>query len=54
MRQNGIKAKIKSKYRPQTTRADDKAAAYPNLLAQRFDEKEKKRVWLLSSSHKRK
>jgi transposase InsO family protein len=46
MRQNGIKAKIKSKYRPQTTRADDKAAAYPNLLAQRFDEKEKNRVWL--------
>ena len=46
MRQNGIKAKIKSKYKPQTTKADAKEQAYPNLLQQRFDEKEKNRVWL--------
>jgi len=46
MRQNGIKANIKSKYKPQTTKADTNEQAYPNLLKQRFDEKEKNRVWL--------
>jgi len=46
MRQNGIKAKIKTKYKPQTTKADVNDQAYPNLLEQRFDEKEINRVWL--------
>ena len=46
MRQNGIKAKIRSKYKPQTTNADAGETAYPNLLGQRFDEKERNRVWL--------
>jgi transposase InsO family protein len=46
MRQNGIKAQIKGKYKPQTTKADQNEKAYPNLLGQRFEEKEKNRVWL--------
>jgi|GEM_PF-5402318 len=41
MRKNGIKANIKSKYKPQATKADTNEQAYPNLLEQRFDEKEK-------------
>lgn len=46
MRENGIKAKIKIKYKPQTTKADANEQAYPNLLEQRFDVKERNRVWL--------
>ena len=46
MRENGIKAKIKTKYKPQTTKANKNEQAYPNLLEQRFDEKERNRVWL--------
>jgi transposase InsO family protein len=36
MRQNGIKAQIKSKYKPQTTKADPNEKAYDNLLNQNF------------------
>jgi len=46
MRENGIRAEIKTKYKPQATKADANEQAYPNLLKQRFDEKEKNRVWL--------
>ena len=46
MRENGIKAEIKSKFKPQTTKADPNAHACPNLLNQQFDEKEKNKVWL--------
>ena len=46
MRENGIKAKIKSKYKPQTAKTDAREPVYPNLLNQRFDEKEKHKVWL--------
>jgi len=46
MRENGIKAKIKTKYKPQTTKADANEQAYANLLEQRFDVKERNRVWL--------
>lgn len=46
MRNNGIKANIKSKYKPQTTKADVTEPVYPNILEQRFDEKRKNRIWL--------
>jgi len=53
MRQNGIKAKSRSKYKPQTTKADANERAYPNLLEQRFGEKEKNRVWLSDITYMR-
>jgi len=53
MRENGIKAKIKSGYKPQTTKADKNAQAYPNLLDQQFNEKEKNRVWLADITYVR-
>jgi transposase InsO family protein len=53
MRENGIKAKIKCKYKPQTTKADKKEQAYPNLLNQQFGEKEKNRVWLTDITYVR-
>jgi len=53
MRENGIKAKIKSKYKPQTTKADVNEQAYPNLLNQRFDEKGKNKVWLADITYVR-
>ena len=37
MHENGIRAQIKSKYKPQTTKADPTAKAFPNLLNQNFD-----------------
>ena len=46
MRENGVKAKIVSKYKPQTTKADPGEQAYPNLLNQQFGERGKNRVWL--------
>lgn len=46
MRQGGIKAKIRTKYKPQTTKADASESAYPNLLEQQFGETKKNRVWL--------
>jgi len=36
MHQHGIKAQIKSKYKPQTTKADPNEQAFPNLLNQNF------------------
>ena len=53
MRNNGIKARIKSKYKPQTTKADASETPYPNLLEQRFNEKEKNRVWLADITYVR-
>ena len=53
MRENGIKAKIKSKYKPQTTKADKNEQAYPDLLNQHFDVKEKNRVWLADITYVR-
>lgn len=46
MRENGIKAQIKCKYKPQTTKADATQLAFPNLLKQNFNETRKNRVWL--------
>jgi len=53
MRENGIKAKIKSKYKPQTTKADKNEQAYPDLLNQRFDVVEKNKVWLTDITYVR-
>jgi len=46
MHQNGIKAEIKKKHKPQTTKADPNAKYYPNLLEQDFKVKEKNKIWL--------
>ncbi len=46
MHENGIKAKIKSKYKPQTTKADPNEKAFENLLNQNFTVKEFNTVWL--------
>ena len=46
MHENGIRAQIKSKYKPQTTKADPAAKAFPNLLNQNFDVTEVNKVWL--------
>lgn len=46
MHENGIKAEIKSKYKPQTTKADPNEQAYPNLLNQQFNVQEINKVWL--------
>jgi len=53
MRENGIKAKIKTKYKPQTTKADKDAQAFPNLLDQCFAVLEKNIVWLADISYVR-
>jgi len=53
MRENGIKARIRSKYKPQTTKADAKEPVYSNLLNQCFDEKEKNKVWLADITYVR-
>jgi len=53
MRENGIKAKIKSKYKPQTTKADASEGAYPNVLNRQFGEKEKNKVWLADITYVR-
>ena len=53
MRENGIKAKIKSKYKPQTTKADKNEQAYPNILSQQFDVREKNTVWLTDITYVR-
>ena len=42
----GIKAQIKSKYKPQTTKADPNEIAFDNLLDQNFDVQEFNKVWL--------
>ena len=46
MHVNGVKAQIRSKYKPQTTKADPAEKAFPNLLEQDFSVKEKNKVWL--------
>lgn len=46
MHQNGIKARIYSKYKPQTTKADANERAFPNLLNQKFNISEFNKVWL--------
>ncbi len=53
MRVNGIKARIKSKYKPQTTKADPNERAYDNLLEQRFDCKEFNAVCLTDLTYVR-
>ena len=46
MRQHGIKARTKQKYKPQTTKADTSERAYPNLLKQNFTVDAKGKVWV--------
>jgi transposase InsO family protein len=46
MHENGIKAQIRSKYKPQTTNVDPNEQAFPNLLNQQFDVQDFNRVWL--------
>lgn len=46
MHQHGIKAQIKSKYKPQTTKADPNEKAYDNVLAQDFAVTTPNAVWL--------
>jgi len=46
MHENGIKAQIKSKYKPQTTKADPNEKAFDNLLEQNFEVHEFNTVWL--------
>lgn len=46
MRENGIKAQIKCKYKPQTTKADPKEKAFSNLLNQDFSVSQANKVWL--------
>jgi transposase InsO family protein len=53
MREYGIRARIKSHYKPQTTKSDPSATVYPNLLAQCFEEKEKNKVWLADITYLR-
>ncbi len=46
MHQNGIKARIKSKYKPQTTKVNLNEQAFPNLLNQQFAITKFNSVWL--------
>ena len=46
MHESGVKAQIKSKYKPQTTKADPDAKAYDNLLGQNFAVQKSNAVWL--------
>ena len=46
MHDNGIKSRIISKYKPQSTKADPSAIAFPNLLNQDFSTTERNCVWL--------
>jgi len=46
MHENGIKAEIRTKYRPQMTKSDPNDVAFPNLLNQDFNEHKVNRVWL--------
>jgi len=46
MHAHSIKAQIKSKYKPQTTKADPNEQAFENLLNQNFEVQEINRVWL--------
>jgi putative transposase len=53
MHQHGIKAQIKSKYKPQTTKADPYEKAYDNLLNQNFSGYQPNRVWLADLTYVR-
>jgi len=53
MKENGIKSKRKTKYKPQTTKADKNEKAFPNLLNQWFGVLEKNRVWLTDITYVR-
>ena len=53
MHQHGIKAQIKSKYKPQTTKSDPSEQAFPNLLNQKFDVTEFNAVWLADLTYVR-
>ena len=46
MHESGIKAQIRSKYKPQTTKADPDAKANDNLLGQNFSVHKSNAVWL--------
>jgi len=46
MHESGIKAQIKSKYKPQTTKADPNVQSYDNLLDQNFEVQDTNTVWL--------
>ena len=46
MHANGIKAEIKIKYKPQTTKVYPNEQAFPNLLNQQFNVQEFNKVWL--------
>lgn len=50
---HGIKAQIKSKYKPQTTKADPNEKAYDNLLDQNFDVQDFNTVWLTDLTYVR-
>ena len=53
MHESGIKAQIKSKYKPQTTKADPDAKAYDNLLGQNFAVHKSNAVWLADLTYVR-
>jgi len=53
MHQHGIKAQIKSKYKPHTTKADPREQAFENRLDQNFDTKEPNTVWLADITYVR-
>lgn len=53
MHQYGIKAQIKSKYKPQTTKADPDEQVFPNLLNQNFHVIEFNAVWLADITYVR-
>lgn len=46
MRENNIKSKVISKYKPQITKSDPAAAAFPNLLQQHFETERPNQIWL--------
>ena len=46
MHENGIKAKIETKYKPQTTKSDPNAQVFENLLNQDFTATQPNQVWL--------
>lgn len=53
MRENGIKARRCSQFKPQTTKADPKETAFPNLLEQNFMVERPNQVWLADITYVR-
>jgi putative transposase len=53
MHTHGIKAQIKSRYKPQTTKADPTEQAYDNLLDQNFAVQDFNKVWLTDITYVR-